>query len=131
MLVFFNDALSVLAFGFPTLSVFAYFLRRLVVKGAQQKYILKTCEIAFIVATIITCICSSAIEILLSTSPFERGFLCAGGVLLSAIWLRALLRILKDDDDDDWFSDQWKKAKRWLKGRRFAPRRSLAPTPSH
>jgi hypothetical protein len=131
MLVFIKDSLSVLAFGFPALSIAALLLRRRVVRGARLKYILKTCDIAFIIATIITNICFSAIEILLSTSPSERAFSCVGGLLLSAIWLWALLRMLKEDDGDDWFNDQWKKAKRWLKSLRAAPRHSLAPTPAH
>jgi hypothetical protein len=125
MLDLVKNALFVLAIGFPALLSVALIMRRLVIKRTRIRYQLKTWEIILYVALIITDLCYFGIEFYFAKDPVDKGFYCFGGIFLTLCWLHALHRTL-NDDDDDWFNDQWKKLKQWLKDLRTISRRRVA-----
>jgi arginine exporter protein ArgO len=124
------NVLMVLAYGLPALSLVAWYFRANAVERTPLRYILKTCEIALIGAAIVVNICFFGIEAYLATEPLQKALVCTGGALLVVFWLRALLQIIRDDDDD-WFNDRWKKLKRGFKKlrARLQTKPVLSPAP--
>jgi hypothetical protein len=126
MLDLVKNALLVFAIGFPAMAGFVLIMRRIVVKRTPTRYLLKTWEIILYVAVIVTDLCYFGIEFYFSRDPLDKGFYCFAGIFLTLCWLHALYRTLHDDDDD-WFSDQWKKLKKRFNDWRTASRRRAIP----
>jgi hypothetical protein len=125
MLVHIKDALFILAFGFPALAFASLFMRIMSVNRTRLRYVLKTCQISFICATILNNVFFFGLSAYLAVDPLDKSLSCIAAVVMTIFWLRELHDVIHDSDDD-WFNDQWKKSKRWVKNLRA--RRHLKPS---
>lgn len=100
-------------------------MRRIAIKGTPLRYITTTWLIAINVVEMLSCLLIVVLAVLggdgLSAIVWGINFLAC----VFNLWL------LLQSDEDNWFNDQWKKAKRWVRSLRTPRRRRLSPVSVH
>lgn len=91
------------------------------VKGTRIRYLAKTYEILLMglflpLNLILTCALIYEAE-----TSFHKGFEALIGIVFFALYGRWLAMLI-NDGDDDWFNDQRKKLKRWIRNMRTTAR---------
>lgn len=131
MLRFIADTLQYTSWLLIGIAVSAIIINGFAVKGTRRKYVSKTILLATLVLLWLTGVASYLIQMYIdSQNPAARPVNTVLAAILTVIYTRLIYNIF-NEDDDDWFSDQRKKLKFWIKKLRSAPGHKLAPMPTH
>lgn len=131
MLHFIADALRCASWLLIGIALFTTIINRFAVKGTRRRYVSKTVLLATLVVLWLMGVASFLIQMYIdSQNPLARPAYTISAAVLTVIYTR-LIYMIFNEDDDDWFNDQRKKLKRWIKKLCSAPRRKLASMPTH
>lgn len=89
-------------------------IRRTAAYRTTLHYFAKTGLIVMVVLHILLLLLNVVDIVRKSDSAAEQAFYIAYAIIMGSLFTKAVIDVLKDDDDD-WFNASWKKFKRWLK----------------